>query len=171
MTEQQWRRRLGQGSEIALRREKTVGHLTSSINGVRVGVVLLAVWCASCAAVAIAAGGPPVVREPWTPLPCPAHARTTVALEGCLERQVSRSDRVIDEKVAVIFTRLRGANRIVFARSERDWLSYRRKSCLATASGYFGGSAEPLVFLQCEQGRNVRHIADLKASASSLAHK
>jgi uncharacterized protein YecT (DUF1311 family) len=146
-------------------------HLASSIDGVRIAVVLFAVWCASCAAAAIAAGGPPVIREPWTPLPCPAHARTTVAIEGCLERQVSRSDGVIDEKVAAIFTRLRGANRTVFAGSERDWLSYRRKSCLATASAYVGGSAEPLVFLRCEQGRNVRHIADLKVTASSLAHR
>jgi uncharacterized protein YecT (DUF1311 family) len=133
--------------------------------------VLFAVSCVFCTAVAIAADGPPVIREPWTPLPCPAHARTTVAIEGCLERQVDRSDRVIDEKVAAIFTRLRGANRTVFAGSERDWLSYRRKSCLATASVYRGGSAELLAFLQCEQGRNVRHVADLKATASSLAHK
>lgn len=138
----------------------------------RLGLILiLAASALGGSVAAFAVGGAPVIREPWTPLPCPANAKSTVEIEGCLEREVDRSDRVINARVAAIYARLRGPNRVVFAGSEQDWLRYRRKSCLATASAYNGGSAEPLVFLGCEQGRNVRHTEDLKATALSVARK
>jgi uncharacterized protein YecT (DUF1311 family) len=114
------------------------------------------------ASLAMGAGDPPVIREPWTPLPCPTHPTSTVEIEGCLERAVNRSDRRIDAKAAAIYRLLgRGPDRTSFVQSEQSWVRYRRRSCSATASVYRGGSAERLAFLRCEQNRNTRHLADL----------
>jgi len=123
------------------------------------------------AASAGAAVGPPVIREPWTPLPCPAHPTSTVEIEGCLERDVMRSDRSIDNKAATVFRLIkREADRAAFVSGERSWLQYRRRSCAATASVYRGGSAEPIAYLACEKGRNARHLADLADAERTLRH-
>jgi len=109
-----------------------------------------------------AAAGPPVIREPWTALPCPTHPSSTIEIEGCLQRAIVRSDRRIDAKAATIFHLLREKpDRTAFVEGERAWLQYRRRSCSATASVYRGGSAEPVAFLRCEEKRNARHLADL----------
>ena len=105
---------------------------------------------------------PPVIREPWTPLPCPAHPKSTIEIEGCLEKAIVRSDGRIDKHVRRIFALLRHrSDRVAFIQGERAWLRYRRRSCSAEASIYRGGSAEPVAFLSCEKRRNARHIADL----------
>ena len=111
---------------------------------------------------ATAALTPPVIREPWTPLPCPAHPKSTIEIEGCLEKAIVQSDRRIDKRVGRIFTLLpHRADRVAFIQGERAWLRYRRRSCSAEASIYRGGSGEPVAFLSCEKRRNARHIADL----------
>jgi uncharacterized protein YecT (DUF1311 family) len=116
-----------------------------------------------------AAVGPPVIREPWTPLPCPTHPKSTLEIEGCLERAVGRSDRRIDAKAATIFRLLHHqSDRAAFVEGEQAWLRYRRRSCTATASVYRGGSAEPVAFLRCEQNRNTRHLADLLDTERAL---
>jgi uncharacterized protein YecT (DUF1311 family) len=121
---------------------------------------------------AVAAAGPPVIREPWTPLACPAHPGSTVEIEGCLERAIARSDRRIDAKAATIFGLLRRqADRAAFLEGEQAWLRYRRRSCSATASVYRGGSAEPAAFLRCEQNRNARHLTDLLDTERALHHR
>ena len=118
---------------------------------------------------AAAALRPPVIREPWTPLPCPAHPRSTIEIEGCLERAIKRSDRRINEGAARIFRLLRyRSDRLAFMQGEQAWLRYRRRSCSAEASVYRGGSAEPIAFLSCEKRRNLRHIADLVAMERTL---
>jgi uncharacterized protein YecT (DUF1311 family) len=118
-----------------------------------------------------AAVAPPVILEPWTPLPCPAHPASTVAIEGCLERTVVRSDRRIDAKAATIFRLLRRqSDRKAFVEGEQAWLRYRRRSCSATASVFRGGSAEPVVFLRCEANRNTRHLTDLLDTERTLRH-
>ncbi len=133
-----------------------------------VAVVLLLL---SAAAVQ-AANGPPVIREPWTPLPCPMHPQSTVDNEGCLERAVTASDLRINTRVATIFRLIRTASdRTAFVDGERSWLRYRRRSCAATASAYRGGSAEPLAFLSCEQSRNARHLADLADTEQVLRRR
>ena len=109
-----------------------------------------------------AASGPPVIHEPFTPPPCPAHPVSTLDLEGCAGRAVLKSDRSINVRARKVFRLLRpSAARTTFVQSERSWLAYRRASCSAQASVYTGGSAEPVAFLQCEVNRNKRHLTDL----------
>lgn len=126
----------------------------------------LATAASASASVALA---PPVIREPWTPLACPAHPASTIAIEGCLEQAVSHSDRVIDQKAATVFRLIKGENdRAEFVSGEQSWLSYRRHSCAAVASVYRGGSAEPIAFLSCEKRLNGRHVVDLAAAAQAF---
>jgi uncharacterized protein YecT (DUF1311 family) len=118
---------------------------------------------------AAAALAPPVIREPWTPLPCPSHPRSSIEIEGCLEKAITRSDRRIDRSAARIFQLLRfRSDRLAFVQGERAWLHYRRRSCSAEASVYRGGSAEPIAFLSCEKRRNSTHIADLAEMERTL---
>jgi uncharacterized protein YecT (DUF1311 family) len=132
-------------------------------------LVLIAASALAIAAAAGAALGPPVIREPWTPLPCPAHPSSTVEIEGCLERDVTRSDQRIDTKAATVFHLIkRSVDRAAFVSAEHSWLQYRRRSCSAAASVYHGGSAEPLAYLNCQKRRNVRHLADLADSQRIL---
>lgn len=129
-----------------------------------VASVLVVVAAASAATV-----GPPVIREPWTQLACPTHPSSTVEIEGCLERDVTRSDRRIDTKAATVFQLIkRQGDRAGFVSAEHSWLQYRRRSCSAAASVYHGGSAEPIASLNCQKSRNVRHLADLADSERIL---
>jgi uncharacterized protein YecT (DUF1311 family) len=95
-----------------------------------------------------------------------------IAIEGCLERAVSRSDRVIDQRAATVFRLIRREHdRATFVSGEESWLSYRRRSCTAVASVHSGGTAGPIAFLSCEKRLNARHIADLAAAAQVLRHR
>lgn len=136
-----------------------------------VGVAVAAVALAVSAAAGIVLR-PPVIREPWTPLPCPAHPKTTVAYEGCFERAIMRSDHRIDASAARIFRLLRRrSDRLAFLDGEYAWLRYRRQSCSVEASVYQGGSAEPVALLSCEKQRNVEHLADLTAMERALRRR
>jgi uncharacterized protein YecT (DUF1311 family) len=138
---------------------------------VRLAVLIAAVLATAATASASVALAPPVIREPWTPLACPVHPSSTIAIEGCLERAVSRSDRVMDQKAATVFRLIkREHDRATFVLGEQSWLSYRRHSCTAVASVYSGGTAEPIEFLSCEKRLNARHIVDLTAAAQVLRH-
>ncbi|HZU20252.1 MAG TPA: lysozyme inhibitor LprI family protein [Gaiellaceae bacterium] len=120
---------------------------------------------------AAAALGPPVIHEPWTPLPCPARPVTTAQIEGCFERDVSRADRVVDAKAAAVFRALPTSTaRAAFVGGERAWLVYRRRSCAAAAAAYAGGSEQPVAFLTCERRLDRTHAADLAADAQALRH-
>jgi uncharacterized protein YecT (DUF1311 family) len=139
---------------------------------VRLAAVITAALAVSPGASASVALAPPVIHEPWTPPACPAHPSSTVAIEGCLERAVSRSDRVIDDKAAAVFRLIRRKqDRVSFVSGEHAWLSYRRRSCTAVASAYAGGTAEPIAFLSCAKRLNARHIVDLAAAAQMLRHR
>src|SRR5260221_10618715 len=49
---------------------------------------------------------PPVIREGFTPLPCPADLRqrqTTSGMEACAEHEIVKTDRKINASVEVIF--------------------------------------------------------------------
>jgi uncharacterized protein YecT (DUF1311 family) len=143
----------------------------------RIGRVKLAALITAALATAASASAsvglaPPVIPEPWTPRACPAHPSSTVAIEGCLEQAVSRSDRIIDEKAATIFRLIKRRNdRAAFVSGEYNWLTYRRHSCTAIASVYRGGTAEPIEFLSCEKRLNARHIVGLAAAAQMLRHR
>jgi uncharacterized protein YecT (DUF1311 family) len=135
-------------------------------------LILVLVGAACLAAGATGAiASPPIINEPWTPLPCPQHPVSTVDIEGCLERDVVRSDRLINAKAATIFNLIgRASDRSSFVAGERAWLQYRRRSCTAAASVYRGGSAEPVAFLQCEKTRNAKHLSDLVDTERMLRH-
>jgi uncharacterized protein YecT (DUF1311 family) len=115
-----------------------------------------------------AAPKPPVIREPFTPLPCPAHPKTTLALEGCFEKSILETDRAIDAQAKAIFGLLRPAARSQFVQSEGLWLRYRRSSCATAASPYEGGSFQPVAFASCEVSRNQSHLKDLAELGHTL---
>jgi len=133
---------------------------------------LLLIAASALVFVAVAPGaavGPPVIREPWTPLPCPAHPSSTVEIEGCLERDVTRSDQRIDVKASTVFRLIKHqSDRAAFVSGEHSWLQYRRRSCSAAASVYRGGSAEPIAYLNCEKRRNAQHLAELADAEQML---
>jgi len=136
---------------------------------VRISLLAALIGSAVVTSVAVAALRPPVIREPWTPMPCPAHPRSTVDTEACLERAVTRTDRQVNATAAKIFRQLhRSADRSAFVQGEQAWIRYRRRSCSAEASVYHGGSAEPVAFLACEKRRNARHVADLNDMERTL---
>lgn len=136
-------------------------------------VVTLVAAAAALGAAHAAAGGlaPPVIAEPFTPLPCPLHPDTTIDVEGCQEMRVLRTDRAIDGEARTIFHLLRTQSaRRSFVAAEHSWLHYRRQSCLVEASAFAGGSAEPVAFLTCTLRRNRSHLVDLTAMAKTLSH-
>jgi uncharacterized protein YecT (DUF1311 family) len=135
-------------------------------------IAALLVTVAAVSAAAARAAAPPVIHEPFTPRPCPAHAVTTVELTACAEQGVLKSDRAIDARARRIFGLLRSqAARASFVRGEQAWLRYRRASCSAESSGYAGGSGQPLVFATCERHRNATHLGDLADSERALRHR
>jgi uncharacterized protein YecT (DUF1311 family) len=112
---------------------------------------------------------PPVIRESFTPLPCPAHPVTTAAMEGCAEKMILESDRAIDGEAKAIFNLLVPSARRRFVRSEESWLRYRRASCLTEASKYQGGTLQPVAFASCVVSRNRTHLKDLTELKRVLA--
>src|SRR5581483_8597862 len=64
----------------------------------------------------LAALKPPVIHESFTPLPCPKHASSTLALEGCAEKAILAGDRKIDAKAHAIFFKLAPRERAGFVR-------------------------------------------------------
>jgi uncharacterized protein YecT (DUF1311 family) len=133
------------------------------------GAAAILACCASTALAGGAAAGPPVIHEPFTVLPCPAHPKTTLDLEGCAEKAILKSDKAIDARVKSIWGVLvAGKARTSFAAGEKSWLAYRRSSCSAEASKYAGGTLEPVAFANCEVARNKTHLADLASMLVTL---
>jgi uncharacterized protein YecT (DUF1311 family) len=112
---------------------------------------------------------PPVVHEPFTLLPCPRHAVTTLDMEGCAEHAIVRTDATINALARQIFGLLETADgKRAFVRSEARWLAYRRDSCAAEASKYAGGTLSPLLDAQCQADRSATHVRDLRSLARTL---
>ena len=115
---------------------------------------------------------PPVIHELFTPLPCPKDPGTTLELEGCSEKATLATDRAINAQAAAIFRLLRTAvARATFIRGEQEWLRYRLDSCTAEASGYAGGSLEPVAFGECTADRNRTHLTDLAGARKALSQR
>jgi uncharacterized protein YecT (DUF1311 family) len=121
--------------------------------------------CGSSREIADRPLAPPVIREQFTPLPCPRSRvarQTTIGAEGCLERRILRTDAGIDARTRAIFGLLRDRTaRRRFLVAERAWLRYRRASCRSVADVYRGGTAQPVAFAQCVVDRNRQHLEDL----------
>jgi uncharacterized protein YecT (DUF1311 family) len=113
---------------------------------------------------------PPVIREVFTQLPCPAHPSSTVAMEGCYEQSIAGVDRRIDVQAKLIFALLdSGSARAAFVRGERAWLEYRQASCAAESSRSEGGTLAPVVAAGCQLGRSKTHLHELAAMRKQLA--
>jgi uncharacterized protein YecT (DUF1311 family) len=111
---------------------------------------------------------PPVIHEPFTPLPCPKHPVSTVDLEGCREKAILAGDRTIDARAKAIFELLAPSARAGFVAGEQAWLRYRRLSCEADSSKYAGGTLSAVEFAGCVVGRNKTHAQDLAATLRVL---
>jgi uncharacterized protein YecT (DUF1311 family) len=123
-------------------------------------------------AFAAGAPGPPVIRESFTVLACPAHPVSTLDLEGCAEQALLRSDRMINARARKIFGFLRpNAARDAFVRGEQSWLEYRQSSCAAESSKYAGGSLESVAFARCEHSRNRAHLSELGELERTLTQR
>jgi uncharacterized protein YecT (DUF1311 family) len=113
---------------------------------------------------------PPVIHEVFTQLPCPAHPMSTLAIEGCYEEAIVRTDRKIDAQAKAIFGLLRSRYaRLTFVRGERAWFQYRQASCSALASNYGRGTLGPVSAAACLLDRSRAHLRDLVAMRKVLA--
>jgi uncharacterized protein YecT (DUF1311 family) len=138
----------------------------------RILVTVAAAALAGPTGAARAGLAPPVIHEPFTPLPCPLHPDTTLDVEGCQEVRILRTDRAIDDAVSVVFRRLRTMNaRLSFVAGEQNWLRYRRQSCLAEASRYRRGTVEQVAYATCTLRRNRSHLVDLLAMKAAFARR
>jgi len=118
-------------------------------------------------ALVVAATLPPI-RESFTPLPCPHKQVSTLDIEGCLERDILRTDKVIDARRHKVLALLNDDGRQAFVRAERTWLTYRRAACEATASKFAGGTFAGVSLAACYVDQNRRHASELAATARGL---
>jgi uncharacterized protein YecT (DUF1311 family) len=105
-----------------------------------------------------------MITEQFTPLACPrGHAaRTTVGAEGCLEKQILRTDAAINARARAIFRSLSDATaKRKFVAAERSWLAYRKARCESVSDIYRGGTAEPVLFADCLVRRNRDQLREL----------
>jgi len=91
---------------------------------------------------------PGVIHEYFTLLSC--SPGTTIGLEGCSEHQLLMLDARIVASQRNIFSLLRSrAARGRFAIGTREWLLYRRSTCLVASDAYEGGTLAPVTYANC----------------------
>ncbi|MGZ4169500.1 MAG: lysozyme inhibitor LprI family protein [Solirubrobacteraceae bacterium] len=114
---------------------------------------------------------PPVIHEPFTPMPCTGSPgnRTTLQEEGCAEQQILRSDKQIDTLNQKIFTALHttSARRDLLA-GHRAWLVYRKSYCLSVSDVFQGGTLAGVVDADCTATVNTQHVSNLKTFLKDL---
>lgn len=132
-------------------------------------IVLASVAALAIPAAAAAAPPPPVIKESFTLLPCPKNPQTTLALEGCAEHRIVKSDAVINAKVKKIYGLLQtDTAKTHFVAGERAWLAYRKANCQSRADVYEGGTLAVVVFANCVADLNDAHVKDLTAFEKAL---
>ena len=103
---------------------------------------------------------PPVITEPFTPLPC--HHSTTLGLEGCAEGQLLAADHRIDEQVKLLFGVIPAASQKgIFVAVEHEWLAYRKADCSTVSAVFQGGTIAPVEYALCEVRDDEARSADL----------
>jgi uncharacterized protein YecT (DUF1311 family) len=144
----------------------------------------LAVIAAGSAAVALAAAAPagasspyaakpapPVIHEPFTPMPCTGSPgnRTTLQQESCSEQRILRSDAQINALNQKVFNALHttSARRDLIA-GHRAWLAYRRSYCLSVSDAFQGGTLAGVVDADCTAAANTQHVSNLKTFLKDL---
>lgn len=146
-------------------------------SGSLVAAVLGTAVLAAAPPLAIAATGhrarltSPVIHESFTPLPCSGRpgSRSTIEQEGCLERQILRTDQQIDALNREIFARLGTASaRRDFVAGHNAWFRYRRSYCLSLSDVFQGGTLAAVLDAQCSVAVNSQHVRNLKQFAADL---
>jgi len=132
-------------------------------------ILIIAVLVACATALPASAAGPAPIKEPFTLLPCPAKPTTTLALEGCAEHSIVKSDATINATAQAVYKLLAATGRGPFVSGEKSWLSFRRSFCLAESSMYTGGSLSAVVYGQCEASLNDDHVKELAALEHTLS--
>ena len=133
--------------------------------GLAAAIAVVARAPASAAPARTAKLSPPVIHEPFTPLPCsgaPGH-RSTLQMEGCAEQQILASDKKIDALNQQIFGKLfDAAARRRFIAGHNAWFAYRRAYCLSASDVFEGGTEAAVVDADCTAAVNSQHVKDLK---------
>ena len=111
----------------------------------------------------------PVIREQFTPLPCPKRAQSTLELEGCAELRIVRADKQIDRVVGSLFATLPDDTaRGRLAAAQRAWLAYRSADCASMSDKYEGGTFAGVAAAYCTADRSVQRLKDLRRFAALL---
>jgi uncharacterized protein YecT (DUF1311 family) len=119
---------------------------------------------------------PPAIHEPFASasLPCTGTPgkRTTVQMEGCVEREILATDAKIESLDDSIVSLLgRASPQRKFIAGVRAWLAYRRADCKSISSLYEGGSFAPVAEGECVIARNEQRIKDLRGLRTSLVNR
>jgi len=114
----------------------------------------------------------PVIREPFTPLPCsgsPGH-QTTLQEEGCAEQRIGRSDTQINALSASIFSLLSDpGSRRDFIAAQQAWLRYRKADCLSRSDQFRGGTLAALLDAHCTAERSAQRVTQLRTFRTDLS--
>jgi uncharacterized protein YecT (DUF1311 family) len=114
---------------------------------------------------------PPVIHEPFTPMPCTGRPgnRTTLQQEACSEQQILRSDKQINALNVKIFNALpsTSARRDLIA-GHRAWLAYRKSYCLSVSDVFQGGTLAGVVDADCVATVNGQHVTNLRTFLKDL---
>lgn len=116
------------------------------------------------AALVLASGGsataarrlhPPHLPEKAAPnsvdsFPCPRNPVATVDIEACQGHALLKLGHIFNQRVSVLWLLLDPDGRRAFFRAHVAWLTYRDEECTARAREVAGGTAEPVVFSQCQ---------------------
>ena len=136
-----------------------------------IALVLVAACVVAAPSMSKSRPTPPVIKETFALQPCPGKGkeRTTSDLIGCAQREILRTDALINAQAKVVFGLLHtDAARTRFVQAEKAWLAFRKASCLSESDVHEGGSLSAVDFLNCAGTRNVQHLADLRAFAKAL---
>jgi uncharacterized protein YecT (DUF1311 family) len=113
--------------------------------------------------------GLPTVSEVFTVLPCPAHPKTTVEIEGCAEHRIVRLDGQINRKAKALHLAMPdAASKASFVAAQQAWIAYRQAECVSEAAPVTGGTLYPVVFADCEARLDQARLRDLKSIAEEL---
>jgi uncharacterized protein YecT (DUF1311 family) len=116
-----------------------------------------------------AASGMPTVTEVFTVLPCPAHPKETVEIEGCAEHQIVRLDGQINRTAKALYRgQVDAATKASLAGAQQAWIAYRQAECVAEAAPYTGGTLYPIAFSNCEVRLDQARLRDLHTMKEEL---
>ena len=113
----------------------------------------------------------PIVVERFGRPRCPGlnNARTSLEIEGCLERSVLQSDARINALSKAIFEALPDeAARWRFTHAARAWEVFRKADCESASDVNEGGSLARGDFISCEVSINATRLQELAGLLKSL---